>query len=80
MANNFPDQMSKTLNICKQYNVNPEKRKYKCEHCAKGFSTTQALKSYHLLTFDFWHSMYYVEEVTTGFFCVHQWKYVAVSR
>ena len=27
-----------------QYHVDPEKRKYKCEHCAKGFSTNQALK------------------------------------
>ena len=26
--------------------MNPEKRKYKCEHCAKGFSTNQALKDH----------------------------------
>ena len=26
--------------------MDPEKRKYKCEHCAKGFSTNQALKNH----------------------------------
>ena len=26
--------------------MNPEKRKYMCEHCAKGFSTNQALKDH----------------------------------
>ena len=31
--------------------LDPENRKYKFEHYAKGFSTNQALKSSHLLTF-----------------------------
>ena len=34
------------LKNVQQYHVDPEKRKYKCEHCAKGFSTNQALKDH----------------------------------
>ena len=38
--------VSLKLRNVQQYHVNPEKRKYMCEHCAKGFSTNQALKDH----------------------------------
>ena len=37
---------SHKLTNVQQYHVNPENRKYKCGHCAKGFSTNQALKDH----------------------------------